>query len=109
MPRLWRMRSERQSREQAAKEAAALVQAYRAVFSTPAGKDVLADILTRGGMVASSFAAGDPHMTAFNEGKRRLALEIIERLNVDPNALLTMLRTGETAGLFDDEQQQQEA
>lgn len=109
MPRLWRMRSERQqTREEAAKERAALIHAYRAVFDTPAGREVLADILTRGNLVETSFVPGDQHTTAFNEGKRRLALEIIERLNVNPEALLKMLREGETGGLFD-EQQQEEA
>ena len=102
MARLWRMRSEQPSRDQAAKEQAALVGAYRAVFGTIQGRDVLADILTRAGMVGSSFVPGDPHATAFNEGKRRLALEIIERLNVNPDRLLTMLRTGEAGDILED-------
>lgn len=107
MARLWRFRSERQTRDEAARERAATARAYQAVFRSAGGQAVLADILTRAGMVGSSFVPGDPHATAFNEGKRRLALEIIERLNVNPDALLRMLREGETAGIFDDTQQQE--
>ena len=106
MPRLWRFRSERQSRDDAARERAAVARGYQTVFSGPVGQMVLADIMTRAGMVGTSFVAGDPHATAFNEGKRRLALEIIERLNVSPDSVLRMLREGETAGLFEEPQQE---
>lgn len=103
MARLWRFRSERQTREEAAKERAETLRAYQAVFAGPVGQLVLADILTRAGLVGSSFVPGDPCATAFNEGKRRIGLEIIESLNVNPDNVLRMLREGETAGLTEQE------
>jgi hypothetical protein len=104
MARLWRFRSERQTREEAARERAETARAYHAVFAGPQGQMVLADILTRAGLVGTSFVAGDPCATAFNEGKRRLGLEIIERLNVDPDNVVRMLREGETAGLMEEQE-----
>lgn len=55
----------------------ARLRAYQAFFATPTGKLVIEDILERGGLFATSFDLRDG-MTAFNEGKRALALEILK-------------------------------
>ena len=50
-------------------------RAYRTVFATEEGKTVLADLYRFCGVEAQSFA-NDPCQTAFNEGRRRVALRI---------------------------------
>jgi hypothetical protein len=57
---------------------------YRDVFLSDQGKVVLADIAQRGLLHTVSFTGETPFSTAFNEGKRALALEIIRLLNPNP-------------------------
>lgn len=106
MARIWRTWQEkRNARDNAVQEAARRAQLlvdYRQVFGGEAGQRVLADILQRCGIAQSTFAAGVPDQTAFNEGRRRVGLEIIETLNRDPDAARALLQTGETEGLFDE-------
>lgn len=53
-----------------------IYQAYRDTFSgTQAGREVLAD-LEKAFHLRRSFAAGDPHKTAFQEGQRDVYLRI---------------------------------
>ena len=59
----------------------ALNSAYHSVFGSRDGEMVLRDILEKSGMLQTSFVEGDSHSTSFNEGKRRLALEIIAHLS----------------------------
>jgi hypothetical protein len=59
-------------------------KAYRDVFLSEQGKIVLADIAQRGLLHTVSFTGETPLSTAFNEGKRALALEIIRLLNPNP-------------------------
>lgn len=59
-------------------------QAYRNAFLSDNGKIVLADIAQRGLLHTVSFMGESPLNTAFNEGKRALALEIIQLLNPNP-------------------------
>ena len=66
-------------------------KAYRDTFSPEHGKIVLADIAQRGLLHTVSFTGETPLSTAFNEGKRALALEIIHLLN--PNSIHN--RTGD--------------
>lgn len=47
----------------------------------------LADIAVRGRLYRSSHVPGDPQTTAFNEGRRSLALEIHELAGLDPQKL----------------------
>ncbi len=81
-------------------------EAYKRVFDTPDGKRVLADILERGMVLQTSIVAGAPDMTQANEGRRQLALEIVEQLRWNPMDVLalaearadeTTLRLGEDA------------
>lgn len=75
---------------------------YRMVFGTEAGQRVLADILRLCAISQTTFVPGAPDLSAFNEGRRRVALEVIELITADPNALLRLMQTGETGELFDD-------
>lgn len=90
------------AREDAAEEAAKLRVAYRQTFNTPQGREVLADILRSGGVHRTGFVAGDPYMSAFHEGQRRLALHVVEMLNSDPDAVANMLREGDTQEVFNE-------
>lgn len=58
----------------------AIATAYIGVFGSPEGKMVLHDILRAGGILEPAHQPGDPYQTAFNDGRRSLALHIIERL-----------------------------
>jgi len=58
-------------------------QAYRKTFLSDSGRVVLADIAQRGLLHTVSFTGAAPG-TDFNEGKRALALEIIQLLNPNP-------------------------
>lgn len=58
-------------------------QAYRDTFLSDSGKVVLADIAQRGLLHTVSFTGAAPG-TDFNEGKRALALEILQLLNPNP-------------------------
>jgi len=58
-------------------------QAYRDTFLSDSGRIVLADIAQRGLLHTVSFT-GAASGTDFNEGKRALALEILQLLNPNP-------------------------
>lgn len=55
---------------------------YKICFDTPEGQRVLKDLVQFCKYRDSTFVAGDPHATAFNEGMRRVALRIIKFLNM---------------------------
>lgn len=57
-----------------------LRQAYRAVFGGDDGRLVLRDLINRNHGLATSLHAGDPQLTAFNEGRRAAMLDILGRL-----------------------------
>lgn len=48
----------------------------------PRGAQVLSDIAKAGHIGETSFVPGDPHQSAFREGKRALALYILGRVGV---------------------------
>jgi hypothetical protein len=52
--------------------------AYRDLLATAEGKLVLRDLAAYCRVGLSSFAAGDPHQTAFNEGARDVFLHVAE-------------------------------
>lgn len=58
--------------------------AYRAVFDTPQGRDVLLDLAKYCNVSTTSFVAGDPHQTALNEGRRDTFNHIAEMLGLTP-------------------------
>jgi hypothetical protein len=104
----WRQRRAQTalSSEQRAQQEAALIDAYRATFGGERGRLVLADILRRGGLMSLLYRPGDAasssEATMWREGRRSLALEIVEMVNRDPDAALAMARTGEVADLLEE-------
>jgi hypothetical protein len=50
--------------------------AYRDVFGTAMGRDVLRDMLIDAQIAGSTFNPDSSHVTAFNEGRRAFALSI---------------------------------
>lgn len=67
---------------EAIKQRLRIHQSYQTVFEQPQGRDVLHDLLREAGMFSTS-QTHDPHKTAFNEGKRYIALFVLNRLRMD--------------------------
>ena len=64
------------------------------VMATPAGRRLLLDLVTPA-MLSSSYVPGDSLATAFNEGRRSVALELLARLDRIAPALLLVARREE--------------
>jgi len=71
----------------------ASVSNYQVTFTSDVGKRVLWDLMKLCNVTASSFEL-DPNMTAFNEGKRSVALHILQKLNTDVKHLETIIEEG---------------
>lgn len=65
------------------KDRSRLNDAYKRVFDGPDGELVLAHLAKVSYVFTSTFVQGDTHMTAMNEGQRRLVLSIMRQLNID--------------------------
>lgn len=65
---------------------------YQQCFATPEGEKVIADLIDECGFIRSSMVDGDPYGTAFNEGKRQVIVDILNKLNTDPEKLLQILK-----------------
>ena len=96
-------RRQRAKRTPAQAKAAAqsLRDDYRITFGTEQGQRVLADICRRCAVMQTSFVAGQSDVTAYQEGRRRVALEIIEAINPSPEASDELAITGETKGIYE--------
>jgi hypothetical protein len=46
-------------------------------------------------MLQPSHMMGDPHTTAYNEGKRTVALHILQKLNTNEKDLIKMINRGD--------------
>lgn len=108
MARIWQLWRERprgetpaQAQQRELSERALLSDDYRHVFASEPGQRVLADILRRAGVMQDCFDAHPP-IAAYNEGKRRMGLEIIEMINADPADQEHLARSGNTESLFHD-------
>ena len=66
------------------RQAKPVAAAYRELLATPEGKLMLRDLAAYCRVGQSSFVAGDPHQTAFNEGARDVFLHIAEMANLRP-------------------------
>ncbi len=65
---------------------------YKRVFNGGSdGEYILASLLDFAGFYKQSFG-GDPHQTAFNEGKRAVALHIIQMLDLREEDLRNLVR-----------------
>lgn len=60
-----------------------LQQEYKTVFESPEGQGVLHDLFRECGVFKTSMDNNSSNMTAFNEGKRAIALHIQSRLRTD--------------------------
>jgi hypothetical protein len=67
-----------------------MANAYQAVFDGPQGQRVLRDILHAGGVLNVAYTEGDSGGTHFNDGKRALALHILDRLRWSEGELLQL-------------------
>lgn len=63
---------------------------------TPNGEAVLAALLDFCGMYKTGFVEGDAHKTAYNEGKRAVALHIIQMLDLREEEMRTLVRSYRT-------------
>lgn len=70
---------------------ARLVRAYREVFSTEAGKEVLND-LCNSCHIHRSTMDSNPHEMAYREGERSVVLRILRTIEIDPYELNRMLK-----------------
>ena len=73
-----------------------LHETYRRLFDSPDGQIVLKHLCRVAKVTSSSFVAGDPHHTSFNEGQRRLVLSILKYINKDPEVMLKQIQQGLT-------------
>jgi hypothetical protein len=67
-----------------------LIIAYKRVFSTPEGKQVLFDLMDRGDFLNTH--KGDP----FREGRRSLLCDILHNVHINLKELDELLRQNET-------------
>ncbi|MGD9742292.1 MAG: hypothetical protein AB7V53_06590 [Dongiaceae bacterium] len=72
-------------------QAPAVAAAYRDALGPgrDAARLVLADLARYCRVGQSSFVAGDPHQTAFNEGARDVYLHVAEMIGLEPGELVT--------------------
>lgn len=75
---------------------------YQAVFATPSGQRVLADLLARTGVLMGTYRDGAPGME-FREGQRAAGLYVIRQLNETPDSLARFAVSGKTQEFFPDE------
>lgn len=68
-------------------------QHYRTVFSGPAGEFVRDDLFRLGHIGAPTYVEGDPMKTAFNEGRRFMALHIGSILHMTDEEILQRAQT----------------
>jgi len=81
-----------------ARRGLAVAQAYRSLFAaSDDGRRVLEDLARYCRAGCTSFVAGDPHQTAFNEGARDAFLHIVELAGLTP---------AEIAQLFNDQDEE---
>jgi hypothetical protein len=85
----------------------ATASAYKRVFESPEGEIVLRDLITEGGLLSVSHVSGDSHDTAFNDGKRALALHIFQRLRWSEPELVKI--ASENIGITSEVEPQAEA
>lgn len=64
-----------------------LTDTYRRVFESPDGEVILAHLMKISFVFQTTMVVGDSHLTAMNEGQRRLVLSIMKQLNLNHNKL----------------------
>lgn len=76
------------------------IHIYKSFFSTPEGKLVLFDLMGKYYM-PRSYVPNDPHGTSFNEGCRSVVIDILNKVNIDVNAMEKLLKERENANEYD--------
>lgn len=75
------------------REAERLAKAYKTLLTSEEGWLILQDLALYANLYNSSFCAGDPAQTAFNEGQRELFLHITSMAQLNQADLLRFLTT----------------
>lgn len=75
---------------------------YKEALKSPAGEFLLASLLDFSGFYKQSFSS-DPYQTAFNEGKRAVALHIIQMLDLKEEDLRNLVR-GYRSEMYNDQE-----
>lgn len=85
----------------------AVSEAYRRLYDTPEGQIVMHDLMRRCGILEVSAEAGDAHMTYFRDGRRSIALEIMQELRWTEGELVKLAQeqTSERLNMADAQQQ----
>lgn len=78
-----------------------MIASYKAVFGGRQGQIVLADICRHGMVDELSFSPDSQRLTDFNEGRRAMALHILNMLQLNPNDFVNEFYIGQ--GDTDDE------
>lgn len=66
--------------------------AYKTIFNTPEGQEVLKYLAEEAGAYRPSFVPGDPYQTAFNEGKRQMYSHITGVINQNEEVIRRALQ-----------------
>lgn len=82
---------------EAVRQRARLHAAWHAIEATAEGQTVIADLMTLAGATVGSHSPGDPYQTAFNEGRRSIAIDVMERLRWTEARLLEYVRRRDAA------------
>ena len=64
---------------------------YRTIFEGPQGQRVLADLCHRHGIFDPCHVPGDPHSTAYNDGRRSVVVDLLRYLGTDLERLDNLL------------------
>jgi len=64
---------------------------YKHIFNTAEGQRVLRDVLDFCGLLSDGFAE-DPYVTAYNAGRRSVGVYLLEKLEMDRQRLMQMVR-----------------
>lgn len=73
----------------------ALVKAYRELFHSDVGKEVLHDLCKSCNVYTSTMDA-NPHEMAFKEGARSVVLRILKTIEIDPFELDRLIKKGQS-------------
>ncbi len=75
------------AQEKSLKKRASLVQEYKTVFSTYAGRRVLYDLMNKHHMLTPSIYEPNMNITFVHEGERNVVLGILKIINENPQKL----------------------
>ena len=76
-----------------------IAELYQAVLNAPDGQRMLAHFLNMAGLLKTSQVDGDPFRTAWNEGRRSVALEVLELLRWNALDALKLSQARQTSTL----------